>query len=63
MSVTVHYITLEWEMKHDCLQTREVDERHTVKNLAEELRMVLRECGLENARMWPKVVLQITLPT
>ena len=48
MSVTVHYITSEWEMKNHCFQTREVDERHTAKNMTEELGMVLREWGLEN---------------
>ena len=47
MSVTVHYITSEWEMKHHCLQTREVEERHTAENLAVELQAVLKEWGLE----------------
>ena len=47
MSVTVHYITSEWEMKHHSLQTREMEERHTAKNLAVELQAVLKEWGLE----------------
>ena len=48
MTVTVHYITSEWEMKHHCLQTREVDERHTGENLGEELKMVNEEWRLQN---------------
>ena len=48
ISVTVHYITSEWEMKHHCLQTQEVEERHTTENLAEELQAVLKEWGLES---------------
>lgn len=30
-TVTAHYITSEWEMKHHCLQTCEVDERLTAE--------------------------------
>ena len=44
-SVTAHYITSEWEMKHNCLQTREVDERHTAENLGVELQAALKEWG------------------
>ena len=47
MSVTVHYITSDWEMKHHCLQTREVEERHTAENLSVELQTILKEWGLE----------------
>ena len=47
MSMTVHYITSKWERKHHCLQTREVEERHTAENLAVELQAALKEWGLE----------------
>lgn len=47
MSVTVHYISSKWEMKHHYLQTRKVEERHTAENLAAELQAVLKEWGLE----------------
>lgn len=51
MSVTVHYITSEWEMMHHCLQTGEVEERHTADNFAEELKAILKEWGLESRRL------------
>ena len=47
MSMIVHYITSEWEMKHHRLQTREVEEQYTAENLAVKLQAVLREWGLE----------------
>jgi len=33
MTVTAHYISPEWEMKHHCLQTREVDEGRNAENI------------------------------
>ena len=47
MTVTAHYITPEWEMKHHCLQTRKVDESHDAKNLAKELSVAIKEWGLD----------------
>ena len=46
MTITAHYIILEWEMKHHCLQTRKVDESHNAENLDKELSAAIKEWGL-----------------
>jgi len=48
MTVIAQYITSEWEMKHHCLQTREVDESHNAENLAKELSAVIKEWRLDD---------------
>ena len=45
--VTAHYITPTWELKSRSLQTREVKERHTAKNVAAELTHMVEEWGLQ----------------
>ena len=48
MAVTAHYLTSEWEMKHHCLQTREVDESQNAVNLAIELSAAIEEWELDD---------------
>ena len=48
MTVTAHYITSEWEMKHHCLQTREVYESHNAENLAKDLSATIKEWELDD---------------
>ena len=46
MSLSAHYISIDWEMCHHCLQTREVSTSHNAENLAQELRQSLDEWGI-----------------
>ena len=48
MTVTAHYITSDWEMKHHCLQTREIDENYNAENLTKELSAPIEEWELND---------------
>ena len=48
MTITAHYITSEWEMKHHCRQTREVDESHNAETLAKVLSAAIKEWELDD---------------
>ena len=47
VTVTVHYITKEWQMKSAVLDTSELDERHSAENLAIRLELVKADWNLE----------------
>ncbi|XP_039608816.1 E3 SUMO-protein ligase ZBED1-like [Polypterus senegalus] len=47
LTVTVHYISPQWEMRNHVLQTRHVYEQHTSTNLAEHLKEAVNEWKLE----------------
>ncbi|XP_005101836.1 zinc finger BED domain-containing protein 4-like [Aplysia californica] len=46
-TITAHYITSQWELKSSVLLTRSEGKRHTVENLAAELRDAFQEVGIE----------------
>ena len=52
MTVTAHFVNNEYELKSYVLQTRELEERHTVEHLAKEL----GNCALEWSLNRPTVV-------
>lgn len=54
LTVTVHYITTQWEMK--ILQTRPIYEQHTSANLAEHLMEAVQEWKLEK----PGITIPVT---
>ena len=43
MSLSVHFVSSDWDMGHYCLQTCEVASSHTALNLADELRNSMEE--------------------
>eukprot|EP00112_Aurelia_sp_Birch-Aquarium-sp1_P012684 Seg2671.1 transcript_id=Seg2671.1/GoldUCD/mRNA.D3Y31 product="Zinc finger BED domain-containing protein 4" protein_id=Seg2671.1/GoldUCD/D3Y31 len=47
VTVTVNYITKEWQMKSAVLDTSELDERHSAENLAIRLELVKADWNLE----------------
>ena len=47
VTVMVHYITKEWQMKSAVLDTSELDERHSAENLAIRLELVKADWNLE----------------
>ena len=46
ISLSAHYISPTWEMKHHCLSTWEITVAHTAVNIAKELREELVQWGL-----------------
>ena len=43
LGLTVHFITQEWELMTRVLQTREVRDRHTAANIANDLQTIVEE--------------------
>ena len=43
MSLSVHFVSSDWNMGYYCMQTREVASSHTALNLADELRNSMEE--------------------
>lgn len=56
LTVTVHYISPQWEMRSHVLQTRPVYEQHTSTNLAEHLKEAVNEWKLER----PGTIIPVT---
>ncbi|KAI2644978.1 zinc finger BED domain-containing 1-like protein [Labeo rohita] len=50
MSLTVHFITEDFELKSRCLQTAFFPESHTAENIAEALREAVSAWGLDETR-------------
>ena len=48
LGVTCHFISPQWELRSYVLQTREVTERHTGENMAQELQNVVDEWDIHN---------------
>lgn len=48
LAITAHFITKDFQLKNVLLDCRSFGELHTSKNLAYELRMVVREWNIEN---------------
>ena len=46
VGLTAHFITQEWNLQTRVLQTKEVQERHTALNIADDLRAVINEWDL-----------------
>lgn len=51
MSLTVHFINKNWDLKSRCLQTAFTPESHTADNLAESLRSAFKEWGLNEKNL------------
>jgi len=50
-SYTAHYINSKWELESKVLQTREMKERHTGENIAEQLRTAVKEWKIESVQL------------
>nr|XP_055037872.1 E3 SUMO-protein ligase ZBED1-like [Misgurnus anguillicaudatus] len=51
MSVTIHYLNTNWELKSRCLETSFMPESHTSDNLSEALRSTLEEWSLDETKL------------
>jgi hypothetical protein len=61
LTVTVHFITAEWEIQSHVFQTRPLESSHTSVNLGEELRAVVAVWKLERDNVTIPVTLEILL--
>ena len=50
LSYTVHYISKDWKLKSNCLQTLFMPADHNGENLAESLRSVLESWSLQESK-------------
>ena len=48
LSLSAHYVSPTWEMKHHCLSTWEVSVAHTAVNIAKELREEIVQWGISD---------------
>ncbi|CAM4285616.1 unnamed protein product [Leuciscus chuanchicus] len=51
MSLTIHYLSANWELKSKCLETVFTAESHTSDNLAEALRSSFQEWSLDERKL------------
>uniref|UniRef100_A0A9J8DDS8 BED-type domain-containing protein n=1 Tax=Cyprinus carpio carpio TaxID=630221 RepID=A0A9J8DDS8_CYPCA len=51
MSLTIHYLSANWELKSKCLETVFTPESHTGDNLAEALRSSFQEWSLDERKL------------
>ncbi|XDV32938.1 hypothetical protein PO909_003585 [Leuciscus waleckii] len=51
MSLTIHYLSANWELKSKCLETVFTPESHTSDNLAEALRSSFQEWSLDERKL------------
>ncbi|GFY56369.1 zinc finger BED domain-containing protein 4 [Trichonephila inaurata madagascariensis] len=47
ITITVHFITSEWALKSACLACAHFDDNHNGKNIAEVLRSILNDWGID----------------
>ena len=51
IGVTFHTITREWELQHFVLENQELPEQHTAANIAEAMKNVLAQWGLDSSKL------------
>ena len=51
IGVTFHTITREWELQHFVLENQELPEQHTAPNIAEAMKNVLTQWGLDLSQL------------
>ncbi len=51
MSLTIHYLSTNWELKSKCLETMFTPDSHTSDNLAEALRSSFQEWSLDERKL------------
>lgn len=48
LAVTAHFFTADWELCSELLSFRELEGRHTGKNISEELYEVIKKFGIQD---------------
>ncbi len=51
MSLTVHYLSMEWTLKSRCLETVFMPEKHTSDNISDALRHAFEEWSLDEKKL------------